>query len=211
MEAAQPQHRRDERHTSRQPHVQLGLQRCPVRGLFRGGIEVPAATAVYAAWQRTVLAMHAHTKVAVAAGLCSAVGAPGAAPAVVEPELEPVLEPVAEPVLLVLRPFRSHVIAKSAEVEFCMQCCMRTPRHLANRWKAGCCDGRAPIGACPRYILAAISISTAVWPAGHVVRGRELEAAAGAFRSSMAAKALRPPKRRQPRQEAGQARVHRRA
>ena len=184
--------------TSRQPHVQLGLQRCPVRGLFRGGIEVPAATSFYAAWQRTVRAMHAHTKVAVAAGLLVAEGSPGVAPAVVEPELEQVLEPVAEPVLLALRPFRSNVIAKSAEVEFCMPCCTMAPRYLANRWKAGCCDGRAPIGACPRYILAAISISTAVWPAGHVVRGRKLEAAARAFRSSMAAKALRPPKRRQP-------------
>ncbi len=138
--------------------------------------------------------------------MLAAEGAPGAASAVDGPELEPVLEPVAVPVLHVLRPFRSHVVARSAEVEFCMQCCMRTPRHLANPWKAGCRDGRAPIGASPRYILAAISTSTAAGPAGHDVRGRELESAARAFKSSTAAKALRLPKRRQPRQEAG---VHR--
>ncbi len=47
---------------------------------------------------------------------------------------------VAEPAVprpFVLRPFRSHVFAKSAEVEFCTQCCMQTPRRLASQWMAG--------------------------------------------------------------------------
>ncbi len=116
----------------------------------------------------------------------------------------PEVEPFAVPVPLVLRPFRSHV------VEFCMQCCMRTPRYQPAVRRAGCCDGRAPIGACPRYILAAITTSTAKWPTGHEVRGHELAEAASAFRCSLTAKALRPPKRRQARPHAGQGDIHRR-
>jgi ferredoxin len=46
----------------RQKCVQLSLQSCPVRAFFQAGEEVPAATAVYAAWHRCVKAMHACTK-----------------------------------------------------------------------------------------------------------------------------------------------------
>ncbi len=84
--------------TSRQQHVQLHLQGCPVRGYYREGAEAPAATAVYAAWQRTVRAMHAFPKAAEAEMLEA--------------------EPAAVPVPLALMPFRSHVVAKVADVEF---------------------------------------------------------------------------------------------
>ncbi len=61
--------------TTRQPHVQLQLQTCPVRGFFRGGVEDPAATEVYATWHRTVRAMHAFVKKAGAAEQVAALGA----------------------------------------------------------------------------------------------------------------------------------------
>ena len=189
--------------TTTQPHIQLQLQKCPVRGFFRGGAEDPAGAELYAAWHRTVRAMRAHTKLQEAAGQAVPLAAAVAEPAValgMAPAAEmPTDEPAARPRQLALRPFRSHVIAKCAAVEFCMQCCMQTPRHLANQWKAGCCDGRAPIGACPRYILASVSLCPASWPRGHEGRGHELVVAARALRSSLAAKALRPPKRRMPR------------
>ena len=200
--------------TTKQPHIQLQLQKCPVRGYFRGGVEDPAATGVCAAWQRTVRAMHAFAKAATAVPeetLGAADTGPAEAQAVGAAAELPEVEPVAVPVPLVLRPFRSHVVAKVAEVEFCMQCCMRTPRYQPAVWRAGCCDGRTPIGACPRYILAAITTSTAKWPTGHEVRGHELAEAARAFMCSLTAKALRPPKRRQARPQAGQGDSHRRA
>ena len=183
--------------TTRQQHVQLGLQKCPVRVHFQGGAEVPAATAVYAAWQRTVSAMHACTKAA-AFGLgapVSAADAPAEArTAAAEPEAVIVLAPRRA----TLRPFRSHVCFKVAEAEACMMCFMRDPRYQIPAWRAECCDGRAPIGACPKHILAAIITSATVWPVGHEARGRDLVAAAKTFSSTLAAKALRPPKRRQP-------------
>ncbi len=146
--------------------------------------------------------MHAFAKAAEAAEPAEAVGAAYAGPAETQaavPAAElPDAELVAVPVPLVLRPFKSHVTAKVSEVEFFMQCCVRTPRYQAARWRAGCCDGRTPIGACPKYILAAMTTSTARWPTGREVQGHEFEAA-GVFRGSLIAKALRPPKRRQAR------------
>ena len=153
---------------TRQPHVQLQLQKCPMRGFVRGGVEDPAASEVYAAWHRTVRATHAFAKVAgvaePVAGLVAA-AEPAEALAATPADEHLVAEP-AVPRPFVLRPFKSHVIAKSVEVQFCMQCWLQTPRHLARQWKAGCCDGRAPIGACPRYILAAASTCPATWPSG---------------------------------------------
>jgi hypothetical protein len=162
---------------------------------------------VYAAWQRTVRAMHAFAKVVTAVPeetLVATDAGPAEAQAGGTAAELPELEPVAVPVPLVLRPFRSHVVAHVAEVEFCMNCCVRTPRYQPAVWRAGCCDGRTPIGACPKYILAAITTSTAKWPTGHEIRGHELAEAARAFRCSLTAKALRPPKRRQARPQAGQ-------
>jgi len=182
--------------TTRQAHIQLRLQKCPVRGLLRGGAEDPAGTEMYAAWHRTVRAMHAFARESGAAQPAAPLAAEAAVAAMADEHL--VAEP-AVPRLFVLRPFRSRVMAKCAAVEFCMQCCVQTPRHSANRWKAGCCDGRTPIGACPRYILAAVSLCPATWPRGHENRGQELVVAARALRSNLAAKALRPPKRRMPR------------
>ena len=46
----------------RQKCVQLSLQSCPAQAFFLAGEEVPASTAVYAAWHRCVKAMHACTK-----------------------------------------------------------------------------------------------------------------------------------------------------
>jgi hypothetical protein len=158
--------------TTRQQHVQLGSQKCPVRVHFQGGAEVPAATAVYAAWQRTVSAMHACTKAA-AFGLgapVSAADAPAEARAAAA-EPEAVIE--LAPRRVTLRPFRSHACFKVAEVEACMMCFMRAPRYRIPAWRAECCDGRAPIGACPKHILAAIMTSATVWPAGHEARGRD--------------------------------------
>ncbi len=43
---------------TRQRHVQLGAQKCPVRGFFRGGAEDLEGTAVYARWTAAVKAMH---------------------------------------------------------------------------------------------------------------------------------------------------------
>ena len=129
-----------------------------MRGFFRGGAEDPAGTEMYAAWHRTVRAMHAFAREAGAAEPAAPLAAEAAVAAMADEHL--VAEP-AVPRPFVLRPFRSHVMAKCAAVEFCMQCCTQIPRHSANRWKAGCCDGRTPIGACPRYILAAVSLCPA--------------------------------------------------
>ena len=68
--------------TTRQAHIQLHLQKCPVRGFFRGGAEDPTGTEVYAAWHRTVRAMHAHTKLQEAAGQAVPPAAADAEPAV---------------------------------------------------------------------------------------------------------------------------------
>ena len=184
--------------TARQQHVQLETQRCPVRAHFQGGIEVPAATAVYAAWQRTVSAMHACTRAA-AFGLGAAPSAEDAPAEARAPGAEPEAVTELAPRRATLRPFRSHACFTVAEVEACMKCFMRAPRYRISAWRAGCCDGNAPIGACPKHILAAVMTSATVWPVGHEARGRDLSAAAKAFGSTLAAKALRPPKRRQPR------------
>ena len=129
----------------RQKCVQLSLQSCLVRAFFLAGEEVPAATAVYAAWHRCVKAMHACTK---ASGRLQA-DAAAAVPLAVAPAVGAVVqEPVLEPHAVVLRPFRSHVCVRSGEAEFCMLCFARAPRYRVAAWRQDCCDGAAPVGSC---------------------------------------------------------------
>ena len=116
--------------TTRQAHIQLHLQKCPVRGFFRGGAEDPAGTEMYAAWHRTVRAMHAFAKEAGAAEPAAALAAAPPAAAVAAMADEHLVAEPAVPRPFVLRPFRSHVMAKCASVEFCMQCCMQPPLSL---------------------------------------------------------------------------------
>ena len=78
--------------TTRQPHVQLGRQKCPVWELFRGGVEVPEATATFAEWQTTVKGMHRCSRTAAAAEV------PAAGSAAIARPVEAVQ--VAEPVVL---------------------------------------------------------------------------------------------------------------
>ena len=111
---------------TRQRHVQLAAQKRPVRGLYRGGAEVADGTAVYVAWAATVKATHCRIRPASEAlpltasdprafGACS------------------VAEAVVQPVALSLRPSRSHVMVRSADVEFCLLCFGRAPRFHAMR------------------------------------------------------------------------------
>jgi hypothetical protein len=65
-------------------------------------------------------------------------------------------------------------------------------------WRAECRDGTAPIGACPKHILAAVAVDGCTWPVRHSARGAELQVAAHVWRESHGSKALRPPKRRAP-------------
>ena len=122
--------------TARQQHVQLETQRCPVRAHFQGGTEVPAATAVYAAWQRTVSAMHACTKAA-AFGLGAAPSAEDAPAESRAPVAEPETVTELAPRRATLRPFRSHACFKVAEVEACMKCFMRAPWGLPKTHSGG--------------------------------------------------------------------------
>jgi hypothetical protein len=148
----------------RQKCVQLSLQSCPVRAFFLAGEEVPAATAVYAAWHRCVKAMHACTK---ASGRLQA-DAAAAVPLAVAPDVGAVVqEPVLVPHAVVLRPFRSHVCVRSGEAEFCMLCFARAPRCRVAAWRQDCCDGAAPVGSCPKHIFAAISVCRVCWPPRH--------------------------------------------
>jgi hypothetical protein len=185
--------------TTRQRHVPLGLQRCPVRALWRDGGEVAAGTAAYAAWTAAIKAMHGRAAQPPPPLLCEAallqppVPATAAGPA--GPERE---EPELVPRALTLRPFRSHVAICSAEVEFCMLCFSRAPRFRTAAWRAECCDGTAPVGAAPKHILAAVAVAGGTWPVRHSARGADLKVAAKAWQFSHASKALRPPKRRVP-------------
>ena len=179
--------------TERQKCIQLGLQSCPVRAFFQAGEEVPAATAVYAAWHRCVKAMHAYTK---ASGQQTAAIA-AAVPVLVAQAVGVVVqEPVLEPRAISLRPFRSHVCVRSGEAEFCMMCFAKAPRYRVPAWRQDCCDGAAPIGSCPKQILAAISVCRVCWPPRHEGRGANIEAAATAWCNNHVSKQLRPPKRR---------------
>ena len=98
--------------TTRQPHIQLQLQKCPVRGFFRE-LEDPAASGVYAAWHQTVRAMHAFAKAATAVPeetLVAADAGPAEAQAGGAAAELPEVEPGAVPVPLARRPFGSHVV-----------------------------------------------------------------------------------------------------
>jgi hypothetical protein len=113
-----------------QRHAQVATQKCPVRTLHRGGEEIAAATAVYAAWAAAVQAMHCRGRPL----------APGPPSDVVVSRPEPALVPRA----VALRQFRSHVVIQASEVEFCMKWFSRAPRLRTATWRAECCDGAAP-------------------------------------------------------------------
>ena len=195
----------------RQQCVQLGLQLCPVRVHYRAGVELPAATAAYAAWHGCVKAMHSFCKAGAKQAVAGedAAAAPGAgrappgdaaaAAAVVvgaRPVQALVQEPVLQPLVARLRPFRSHVCVQAADVEFCMLCFAKAPRFKTAAWRQECCDGAAPIGASPKHILAAVSVCTVSWPPRYAGRGATIQAEAQAWSDSHVAKQLRPPKRR---------------
>ena len=188
----------------RQKCVQLSLQSRPVRAFFQAGEEVPAATAVYAAWHRCVKVMHACTK---ASGRLQA-DAAAAVPLEVAPDVIAVAavvqEPVLEPHAVVLRPFRSHVGVRAGEAEFCMLCFAKAPRYRVALWRQGCCDGAAPIGSCPKHTLAAASVCSVQWPPQKTGRGANILEAAKLWQDSHICKQLRPPKRRVPAKRAGQ-------
>ena len=65
--------------TTRQRHVLLAMQRCPVRTLWRDGEEVAAGTTIFAAWTAAVKAKHS----------CGGQLAPDPAAAAVVSRLEP--------------------------------------------------------------------------------------------------------------------------
>ncbi len=102
--------------TTRQRHVQLAGQKCPVRGLFRGGEEVLEGTVVYAAWTAAVKAMHEHGRRAAAEGREKRLPPPSTEAVVVIRRPEVAVQPAS----LSLRSFRSHVVVRTVEVEFCM-------------------------------------------------------------------------------------------
>ncbi len=135
--------------TSRQRHVLLATQRCPVRTFWQGGEEAAAGTATYAAWAKAINAMHCR-------GVQLAPG-PSAVAAASSPELP---EPVSVPRCLALGPFRPHVVVRAAEVEFCMSCFGRASRFRTVAFRAGCCDEATPTGACPKHILAAVAVGS---------------------------------------------------
>jgi hypothetical protein len=176
--------------TTRQRYIRLDQQKwCPVRSLWRQGLEDPAGAAVHAAWTAAVKAMHLHGR------RCGGQPFPGPAVQHAGPDsVQPVI--VAEPRALVLRPFRSHAVGKAAEAEFCLMCLGKAPRYKVAAWRAECCDGRAPVGSCPKHLLAAISAASFEWPARHATRAAELKAFARQWQESHALKALRPLKRR---------------
>ena len=161
---------------------------------MRHGVEVPEGTAVYAAWLRGIRAMHQSSTTA-AAGVAVVAG-PAAEAVVAAAAAGPAVGPVQ------LRPFREHRVKRLGDFVFCLHCFGKAPRYKAAEWRASCCDGDAPIGACPKHLLSA----TCVGSQGLEVQGgqegqagsrlHELRPAAKSWHSSLAAKALRPPKRR---------------
>ncbi len=146
--------------------------------------EVAAGTAIHAAWAAAVKARH-NRGVQLEPSSAAAAGVSR-------------LEPALVPRCVALRPFRSHVVVRAAEVEFCMACFCRAPRYHTAVWRAECCDGASPIAACPRHIPAAVVMGSYSWLARHTDRGVELKAAAMVWQSSQVFRALRPPQRRLP-------------
>ena len=177
--------------TTRQRHVPLAMQRCPVRTCWTEAGEVAECTAAYGAWVKALKAMHGHGSRDSAADA----GAVQAAPAAVHEEPAERRE-VLEPRVVSLRPFRPHVMARIGEADVCMMCFGKAPRHKAAAWKAECCDGAAPLGSCPKHILTAVCTVPVVWPPRKAERGADICAFARQWHEGRALKALRPPKRR---------------
>ena len=190
--------------TTRQRYVDLSGQACPVRLCMRAGAEVPDGTAVYAAWVRTLQAMHAHAKAvpratgeaAAAAVEPVAAEAPAGGAAAAE-DGDGGGGPHPVPVSLRLRPFRDHACVVAGPVEFCMRCACKAPRIRTTEWRTSCCDGDTPIGGVPKHVLSAIAADCPMWPVRLAARGIQLAEAARAHVRSFAAMSLRRPKRRQ--------------
>ena len=185
--------------TDRQRHVQLSSQRCPVRCLIRQATEVPAGTAVYAAWHGAIQAMHHRSRPA--AGEVAVVAAGADAGAAVGAVAGPAAaDPAIGELAVLLRPYRAHNLSRVAGCEFCHQCFGRPPRYKASEWRASRCDGEAPVGAAPKHLLAALYVHSQAGgqegQVGRTARFEQLVAAAKSWHHSLAGKALRPPKRR---------------
>ena len=193
--------------TTRQRHVHLSGQACPVRLCMRTGAEVHEGTAVYGTWTRTLQAMHAHFKAVQDNGgeTAADVVAPAAAAGLADAVAAEVLVGDADggaglppvPMGLRLRPFRAHACVVAGRVEFCMRCMCKAPRFRTVAWRAECCDGDTPIGGVPKHILAVIAADRPQWPVRQAARGLLLVEAASAHGRTVAAMALRRPKRRQ--------------
>ena len=145
--------------TTRQKCVNLGAQLCPVHVFHQGGAETTQGTELYRAWVDIIKRLHAAGK--------STAGADAQASAGILPARP---EPSLEPAPLRLRSFRSHCTVVRAGVEFCLCCFSRAPRFRVAAWRAGCCDGIAPIGACPKYLLEVIALRDGSWPPSRQAR-----------------------------------------
>jgi hypothetical protein len=176
--------------TTRQRHIELERQRCPIRIWTVDAVEQPEGTAVYAAWVKALQGMHRASRQPSASEDVQMVAA---APAEAAP-VDELVHVLAEPV--VLQPFRSHRIVMTGSRAWCMACFSKQPRFHINVWKTGSCKGKQPIQSCPKHVLAVISQQATAWPQAWAERGRALEAAADQCRHLAASKALRPPKRR---------------
>ena len=122
--------------TSRQRHVQLGSQRCPVRCLTWQAAEVPAGTAVYAAWHTAIKAMHHRSRPAAEVGeppVLAVVGA-GDAGAGDAGAGDAGAGDVVAAMPCQLRPFRAHSFASPQGASFASAA---TPRPPVTGWPNG--------------------------------------------------------------------------
>ena len=83
-------------------------------------------------------------------------------------------------------PGRPWATVRAGEAEFRVACFSHAPRYKVAAWRQGCCDEAAPLGACPKQILVAVSVCTVAWPPRLEVRGAGIDAAAQAWRGSQA-------------------------
>ena len=183
--------------TTRQRHVALAMQKCPVRTCWQEQAEKCEGTAVYAVWVAGLKAMHGVggrgiQQPAVAAADAATVHAVAVGPQAAAERSEPALAPRA----VCLRPYRAHVVVKVGEAELCMLCFSRAQRYKVAAWRDGCCDGAAPLESCPKHLLCVFATCPILWPPRREERGAAILVYARQCRDSHALQALRPPKRR---------------
>ena len=154
--------------TTRQRHVALALQKCPVRACWQEGGELIEGTTVYAAWIAGLnKAMHGLGARGRPQPLADEAAAQAQGAALQAAELQDERsEPAFVPRDVCLRPYRSHVVVRVGEAEVCMQCFSRVPRYRVAAWRDGCCDGPAPLGSCPRHTLAVFATCPMICPPG---------------------------------------------